>query len=83
MEDINDVIRSFVGTSLTKQVLTDIIGFGKFLKRMKYHELGNFLFRVDKYCKCGDACGGIRCEPTFVFSLVGCVNCMEDSLSQN
>ena len=72
MEQIHEVIRSFAGSSYTKDVLDDIIDFGALMNQHRYLLQGGMIFRVDKICICDDSCGGIRCEPILVLSLMGC-----------
>ena len=71
MEDVTDLIYSFAGTSLTNQVLDDVLTFGKIQKCMDYVTHGGMKFYVEKICTCDDKCGGIRCRPVLLLNLVG------------
>lgn len=72
MEHVNSIIRSYAGTSLTKNLLDDIVDFGALLNQQRFFYQAGFLFRVDRLCVCDDACGGIRCKPILIYNMIGC-----------
>ena len=72
MEQIHGIIKSYAGTSLTQDILEDIVDFGAMMNQQRYFYRGGMLFRVDRLCVCNDNCGGIRCKPILIFSMVGC-----------
>ena len=72
MEHVNSIIKSYAGSSLTKHILNDIVDFGALVDQQRYFVQGGMLFRVDRLCACGDACGGVRCKPILIFNMIGC-----------
>ncbi len=71
MDDVTTLIRTYAGTTLTDAIQKDVVSEAKSL--LRYQCVGNYLFYVEKMCRCNDECEYLTCPGTSVYEMIGLV----------